>query len=71
MKYILLMLLCSTVQASTITVATFTGNFVELQSANRVMYKCEYKFLNKRFWRKFENACEPMIFIDYEKEYMK
>lgn len=71
MKYILFLLLCSTAQASTITIATFTGNYKKLPSANRVMYNCEYMFLDKRYWRTFENICEPIIFIDYEKEYMK
>lgn len=72
MKYLsLILLLCSVAHASTITVATFTGNYEQVQSGNRTMLKCEYMFLDKRYWRWFENICEPVIFIDYEKEYMK
>jgi hypothetical protein len=67
MKYLILaLLLVSQVEASVINVAKFTGNYEKLPSVNRVMYNCEYVFSGKHYWRKFENACEPMIFIDKE-----
>jgi len=58
--------------ASYLVIANWTGKSESIHSeSNRIMLRCEYLYAQKHLWRVFENHCEPLIILDYEKDILK